>query len=142
MMCVAQRVPCVSISRTTHEIGFIEFSSHSAVPYTNNSQHPIIHPIDERERERRASPQLLRPSVFVFANNIPIVASVDVVIFWAKMFASQLIGVLILRMTIAVQPPIMPNRSTIPDEELSKFGMNDEQRLLRYFLREYDISVR
>lgn len=41
-----------------------------------------------------------------------------------------------------VVPPAPPIRSEIYDAELTKFGMNDEQRLLRYILREYDNSVR
>lgn len=39
-------------------------------------------------------------------------------------------------------PPVPPIRAEVNDAELTKFGMNDEQRLLRYILREYDSSVR
>uniref|UniRef100_A0A914UTU9 Neurotransmitter-gated ion-channel ligand-binding domain-containing protein n=1 Tax=Plectus sambesii TaxID=2011161 RepID=A0A914UTU9_9BILA len=42
----------------------------------------------------------------------------------------------------AVVPPVPPVRAEVNDAELTKFGMNDEQRLLRFILREYDSSVR
>lgn len=42
----------------------------------------------------------------------------------------------------AVELPPIPDRSKIADIDLQKFGINDEQRLFKHILRNYDISVR
>jgi len=41
-----------------------------------------------------------------------------------------------------VELPEVPDRSTIDDKDLEKFGVSDEQRLFRHILRGYDTSVR
>uniref|UniRef100_A0A914BW61 Uncharacterized protein n=1 Tax=Acrobeloides nanus TaxID=290746 RepID=A0A914BW61_9BILA len=41
-----------------------------------------------------------------------------------------------------IELPPAPDRSLIDDRELTKFGVNDEQRLFRHILRDYDLSVR
>ncbi|VDM38213.1 unnamed protein product [Toxocara canis] len=51
-------------------------------------------------------------------------------------------AILLIRADEAIELPPVPDRSTIADSELQKFGINDEQRLFRHILRNYDISVR
>uniref|UniRef100_A0AC34RNG9 Neurotransmitter-gated ion-channel ligand-binding domain-containing protein n=1 Tax=Panagrolaimus sp. JU765 TaxID=591449 RepID=A0AC34RNG9_9BILA len=42
----------------------------------------------------------------------------------------------------AVELPPVPDRSSIEDKDLEKFGISDEQRLFRHILVGYDTSVR
>ncbi|VDK32550.1 unnamed protein product [Gongylonema pulchrum] len=43
---------------------------------------------------------------------------------------------------IAVELPNVPNRTEIPDDNLRQFGVNDEQRLFKHIIHNYDVSVR
>uniref|UniRef100_A0A7I4YBE0 Nicotinic acetylcholine receptor non-alpha subunit 27 n=1 Tax=Haemonchus contortus TaxID=6289 RepID=A0A7I4YBE0_HAECO len=38
--------------------------------------------------------------------------------------------------------PVIPSRSSVADVDLGKFGINDEQKLFRYLLQDYDKAVR
>ncbi|TKR78147.1 hypothetical protein L596_019002 [Steinernema carpocapsae] len=47
-----------------------------------------------------------------------------------------------LKADTQVELPSAPDRSLYDDTELSYFGVNDEQRLFRHIIRDYDVSVR
>nr|AKR16141.1 nicotinic acetylcholine receptor non-alpha subunit 27 [Parascaris equorum] len=50
--------------------------------------------------------------------------------------------ILLIAADEAIELPPIPDRSKIADVDLKKFGINDEQRLFKHILRNYDISVR
>ncbi|WKY02246.1 hypothetical protein Q1695_015900 [Nippostrongylus brasiliensis] len=54
----------------------------------------------------------------------------------------QLIALVNSQVTENSELPAIPSRESAADIDLSKFGANDEQRLFRYLLKDYDKAVR
>ncbi|KIH59695.1 hypothetical protein ANCDUO_10062 [Ancylostoma duodenale] len=44
--------------------------------------------------------------------------------------------------TLSAELPAIPSRTSLSGVDLSKFGANDEQKLFRYLLHDYDKAVR
>ncbi|VBB28038.1 unnamed protein product [Acanthocheilonema viteae] len=52
------------------------------------------------------------------------------------------LSVLFVQTNVAIKLPDIPDREEMSDVELKQHGMNDEQRLFKHIVRNYDISVR
>ncbi|KAK6021817.1 hypothetical protein OSTOST_12503 [Ostertagia ostertagi] len=63
---------------------------------------------------------------------------------WASftLMLLQLIVLATAQLSDNSELPAIPNRSTVAHVDLSKFGANDEQKLFRYLLQDYDKAVR
>ncbi|VDO63842.1 unnamed protein product [Heligmosomoides polygyrus] len=54
----------------------------------------------------------------------------------------QLIALVNSQLSETSDLPPIPSRESVADIDLSKFGINDEQKLFRYLLKDYDKAVR